>query len=281
MSRRWLLVVTVLLTGCATVTENTTPTTATTRPGPRSTTTTPDLSSTTTTVPEAIPSAEDILVDGEVSDEERELARWAVFTCLEEAGAETTFELYDVDPVVSRDFFDELEECRLPYVGLYRENRMPGDQFQLGLLGVVECTEDETGRDYGPKTVDEIGRLTPESHRTITAALNTDRPVYQGCYFDLYIAESRVLVDPEILGYRLDGDDPKRLLLRVAGCGYITSGMLVHETDQAVFVTATSVHIEEGPVEPCWLLHPIRLSDPIGDRRVVHDRTRAIIEEIG
>ena len=209
MSRRWLLVVTVLLTGCATVTEPpTTTASATTRPGLRSTTTTPDLSSTTTTVPEAIPSAEDILVDGEVSDEERELARWAVFTCLEEAGAETTFELYDVDPVVSRDFFDELEECRLPYVGLYRENRMPGDQFQLGLLGVVECTQDETGRDYGPKTVDEIGRLTPESHRTITAALNTDRPVYQGCYFDLYIAESRVLVDPEILGDAGPRDGP-------------------------------------------------------------------------
>jgi len=160
-----------------------------------------------------------MLSDEEVTEGERELARWAVFMSVDAAGADTTFELYDVDPVVSRDYGPALQECRLPYVGLYRENRMPGDQFDLGLLGVVACTEAQTGADYGPKTIDDIGRLTPESHRTITHALNTDRTIYQSCYFDLYIDEE--VVQPV--------------------------GELVDETEHSVIASVSTTFIEVAP----------------------------------
>lgn len=150
-----------------------------------------------------IPSPDEIMADGRVTDEERELARRAVFECITAAGADTTFELFDLDPVVQRDYPEEYQNCLWDYAGLSRRNEpLPGD-FDLGLLGVVECTEDLTGRDYGSKTVDEIGRLTAESHRTIQNAIDTDQASYDRCYAELR-SDDAVFGIIGAMGYRVD-----------------------------------------------------------------------------
>jgi hypothetical protein len=278
------LALALVLTACAgagttgsTSTDPSTRSTADDRVAAAPTATPATSTSTSTTWPANIPTAEEMLSDEEVTEGERELARWAVFMCVDAAGADTTFELYDVDPVVSRDYGPALQECRLPYVGLYRENRMPGDQFDLGLLGVVACTEAQTGADYGPKTIDDIGRLTPESHRTITHALNTDRTIYQSCYFDLYIDEERTVTDVSIVAYRLDDQDPRRLGLTLDSCGYVAVGELVDETEHSVIASVSTTFIEGGPEASCELLHPIRLRDPLGDRSVVDAGTGTVV----
>ncbi|MBW3666863.1 MAG: hypothetical protein KY394_04630 [Actinobacteria bacterium] len=216
--------------------------------------------------PETLPTPEEIMDDGVVTDEERELARRAVFDCLADAGADTTFELFDVDPVVRRDYPEAYQRCLFDYAGLSRGNNPPGDAFDLGLLGIVECVEDRTGGDFGPKTIDEIGRLTPEAHRTVTAAIQTEPVVYDECEYDLRGDPSRALSYPDITGYRLDDGNPKRVLLDLADCGYITTARLEEATADSVTVEVLST----GPIRgPCTIPHPVRLKDPLGDREVI------------
>jgi hypothetical protein len=183
----------------------------------------------TTTSIVRLPTADEIMADGEVTDEEREVARQAVFECLVDVGADTTFELFDIDPVVQRDYPDEYQDCLWKYTGIYRRNEFPDDRFNLGLLGVVECTEDRTGEFYGPKTVDEIGRLTDLSRETIFEAINQDEKAYEECLefvrgFDSiawFRSEDgqvvRIYDDNTLWGsfveYRFDDNDPKRISL--------------------------------------------------------------------
>jgi hypothetical protein len=227
---------------------------------------------TTTSVP--LPTPDEIMADGVVTDEERELARQAVYECIVDAGADTSFDLYDIDPVVWRDYGGELEDCRWPYTGLYREEEVPGDQFNMGLLGVVECTEDRTGKYYGPKTIDEIGRLTDDSRETIYKAINSDDAVYDECYAELLLAEDREITYAAIAEYRFDNADPKRISLRLTGCGYINGGQLIEETDTSVIVQAIIL----GDLDqPCWIQHPVRLKDPLGDRAVIDESTGELV----
>lgn len=231
-----------------------------------STSTTPAVATSTT----LLPTADEILADGEITDDERELARQAVFECLQGLGADTTLELFDIDPIVRRDYFEELQECQLPYVGIYRRVEVFDDQFDIGLLGVVRCTEDRTGRNYGPKTIDDIGRLTDESRETIFQAINTDEKIYKECFFELRLDPDREVKNPDITEYGFDDGNPKRVSLRVSACGYIPTGRLVAETETQVVVEAVTVG---EPDESCWILHPIRLKEPLGDRDIIDNTT--------
>lgn len=237
----------------------------------------PETSTTSTTAPSTtsstvqLPTAAEILADGEVTDEERGLARRAVYECVVDAGADTTFDLFDVDPVVKRDFGEEYDACFVEYKGLVVERLFPGDRFDFGLLGVVECTEDHTGKYYGPKTLDEIGRLTDESRDTIENALNADEVVYEDCHADLFPNEVGIVEFGTIIEYRFDDGDPKRISLKVEDCGYLYGGRLVEETDSTVIVDVVTRH--EGHGRPCWIRHPVRLKAPLGDRVVIDEAT--------
>jgi len=114
------------------------------------------------------------MADGEVTDEERELARRAVFECVVSAGADTTFELFDVDPAVQQHYFEEYSTCLGEYPGLPRMNEGANDQFALDLLGVVECTEDRTAgtTDLRQSTRSDASLMSPRHHRQGAA----DRP---------------------------------------------------------------------------------------------------------
>lgn len=57
----------------------------------------------------------------------------------------------------------------------------------------------------------------------------------------------------------------------------MTVGRLTGETELSVLVTVTTIFIDGGPTDACQLAHPIRLKEPLGDRRVVDDTTRAVI----
>lgn len=234
-----------------------------------------------------IPTAEEILADGEITDEERELARRAVFECLRDAGADTTFELFDVDPVVQRDYPEAYQDCHLPYPGISRRNEFPGDRFKLSLLGVVECVEDRTGKDYGPKTVDSIGRLTAAARETIFQAISQDELIYDECYELVHGWDTRIWIRnadgvvvpvdedntvwPSLVEYRFDDGDPKRISLKLDACGYNYDAWLIEETDTEVRVQG--ITIDDGPGEPCWLRHPIRLKHPLGDRVIIDETT--------
>jgi len=245
----------------------------------------------TTTSIVQLPTADEIMADGEVTDEEREVARQGVFECLVEAGADTTFELFDVDPVVQRDYPDEYQDCLWQYTGIYRRNEFPGDRFNLGLLGVVECTEDRTGKYYGPKTVDEIGRLTDLSRETIFQAINQDEAAYEECYElirgwgtiawfrtedgEVVRIDGGNTVWGSFVEYRFDDADPKRVSLKIAECGYVYDARLIEETNSVVRVQA--VTIDDGDGEPCWLRHPLRLKNPLGDRVIIDETTGKLI----
>lgn len=241
--------------------------TTTVGPGSKSTTSVPSSS---TSWPDDLPTAEEIMADGEVTDEERELARRAVFECVVAAGADTTFELFDVDPSVRQHHFEEYSACLGEYPGLPRMNEGPNDRFALDLLGVVECTEDRTGRYYGPKTVDEIGRLTPKSRATIDKALQNDRPDYEACYLETHDVDAAAVFG-EIIEYRFDSGDQRRISLRIENCGYIYGGYLIEETPTTVTVDAVSRG--EGLGHSCWLRHPLILKDPLGDRIIINETT--------
>lgn len=218
------------------------------------------------------------MADGEVSDEERELARRAVFECLVDAGADTTFELFDVDPVVQRDYPEAYQRCLFDYAGLSRRSDAPGDAFDLGLLGIVECVEDRTGRDFGPKTIDEIGRLTPEAHQTVTAAIQAEPEVYDSCEEEIRGDAVNTVIAANITGFRLDDGDPKRISLQLEECGYIADAWLVEETPEAVVTQARTSTPTAGA---CWIRHPLRLKDPIGDRPIIDEMTGRTVPETG
>jgi len=228
--------------------------------------------------PGSLPTAEEIMADGEVTDEERELARRAVFECVVAAGADTTLELFDIDPVVVRDYWDEVNSCIWQYGGLYLPETYPSDRFNLGLLGVVECVEDRTGKDFGDKTVDAIGRLTEAAHATIDRAVTEDLATYEACLEYLfpgnYASDCDAIDIPDpttsAVAYRFDGGDPQRLIVEVADCGYVVSGWLMEETPTTVTVWVRSVGADGNN---CRVRHPIRLKDALGDRLVIDDAT--------
>jgi len=219
-----------------------------------------------------LPTADEIIADGVVSTEERHLARRVVFECIRDAGADTTLELFDVDPVVARDYGDELHSCSKPYAGLYHADRFPRDRFSLGLLGIVECVEDRTGRNFGEKTVDEIGRLTDASRTTIEAALSAENDIFDECTVALEAAQEAGDGPPTtpVLEYRFDGGNARRLWLRISDCGYNTFGNLVEETATEVIVAVTSLADRGGD---CWIRHPVRLEQPLGDRPLIDEHT--------
>lgn len=246
-------------------------------------TSTSATASTSTTL---LPTADEILADGKITDEERELARRAVFECLRAAGADTTFELFDVDSVVQRDYPEAYQDCHLPYTGISRRNEFPGDRFDLSLLGVVECVEDRTGKNYGPKTVDPIGRLTDPARETIFQAINQDKLAYDECYELVHGWDVRVWIrvddgtvvptgdnslTPRLLEYRFDDGDPKRISLRLDSCGYNYGVWLIEET--ATEVRVEGVIIDDGPGDTCWIRHPVRLKDALGDRAIIDEST--------
>lgn len=246
-------------------------------------TTTSAPASTSTTL---IPTVDEIIADGEITDEERELARRAVFECLIDAGADTTFELFDVDPVVRHHYPEAYQDCHLPYMGISRRNEFPSDRFNLLLLGVVECVEDRTGKNYGPKTIDPIGRLTDAARETIFQAINQDKPVYDECYelvrgWDvrewIRVDDGTVVptgdnsVIPKLLEYRFDDGDPKRISIKLDFCGYNYGVWLIEET--ATEVRVWGVTIDDGPGDSCWIRHPVRLKDPLGDRVLIDEST--------
>ena len=245
-----------------------TPTTATVAPA--AVTTTAAAATTTTVVrPDQLPTAREIMADGLVTDHERELARIAVFECVIAAGADTTYELFDLDPVVRRDYRRELTDCQLNYPGLYRYEIFPRDRFNLGLLGVVECVEDRTGKFFGAKTVHEIGWLTEVSHDTIDAAVTEELDTYKECHRSV-LGEDADGGGTEIVGLALDHGDEKRLMIEVADCGYNVAGILVEETAAAVKVEAFSSGTAGAN---CWIRHPVRLKDPLGTRSVIDAST--------
>lgn len=223
-----------------------------------------------TTPTTSLPTREQIMADGQVTDEERELARRAVFDCLVEAGADTTFELFDVDGVVRRDFPEAYERCQGEYVGLARRNEVSESVFDLGLLGIVECVEDRTGRDFGPKTIDEIGRLTPESQRTVTRAIQAEPMVFDHCEREIRGNAVETVVHADVTGYRLDEGDPKRVLFHLADCGYVSGARLIEENADEVIV---QIMTSTPTMGPCWILHPVRLKNPLGDRSVINEAT--------
>lgn len=227
--------------------------------------------------PETLPTPEEIMADGVVTDEERELAREAVFQCLSDAGADTTFELFDVDPVVQRDYPEAYQSCLFGYAGLSRRNSPLGDAFDLGLLGIVECVEDRTGRDFGPKTIDEIGRLTPEAHRTVTAAIQAEPEMYDICEEEIRGDSVNTVVPAIITGFELDDGDPKRIWLQLEECGYITDTWLVEETRKSVVTQAWTSTPTFGS---CHIRHPVRLKDPIGDRPIIDETTGETVPEL-
>jgi len=235
-----------------------------------SSTSTTSLATTSTSTPADLPTAEEIMADGEVTDEERELARRAVFECVVSAGADTTFELFDVDPAVQQHYFEEYSACLGEYPGLPRMNEGANDQFALDLLGVVECTEDRTGRYYGPKTVDEIGRLTDESRDTIDKALQTDRPDYEACYLETHDVNAATVFG-EIIAFRFDDGARNRISLRIRNCGYLYGGYLIEETTTTITVNVVSRGEGLGP--SCWLRHPLVLKDSLGDRIIINGET--------
>lgn len=228
--------------------------------------------------PDTLPTPEEIMADGVVTDEERELARRAVFQCLSDAGADTTFELFDVDPVVQRDYPEAYQRCLFDYAGLSRRNNPPGDAFDLGLLGIVECVEDRTGQDFGPKTIDEIGRLTPEAHQTVTVAIQAEAETYDICEEEIRGDPVNTVIPATITGFRLDDGDPKRISLQLEECGYISVARMYEETTEWVVVSVTTSTPTLGS---CWIRHPVRLKDPIGDRPIIDETTGETVPEVG
>ncbi len=214
--------------------------------------------------------ADEILEDGEITNEERTLARQAVYECLAAAGADTTLELFDVDPIVKRDYWVEYNDCFAEFRGIVIDPPQPAELFDLSLLAVVECVEDRLGRQLGPKTVDEIGRLTQESLTTIEAALDADRDTYLDCQALPATFDPNLTYEP-IVGFRLEEGDPKRVELVVDSCGYFYGARLESETDTEVVVsfTAPGDHVTSD----CWTRHPVRLKDPLGGRPVIDAAT--------
>lgn len=53
-------------------------------------------------------------------------------------------------------------------------------------------------------------------------------------------------------------------------CGNIPTGQLVAETETQVVVEAVTVGEPDGS---CWILHPIRLKEPLGDRDIIDHTT--------
>jgi hypothetical protein len=231
-----------------------------------------DTVATTMTSTTMVPlTVEEILADGEVTDAERELAHRAVFDCVVDAGADTTYELFDYDPVVRRDYWNAYNECYGAFIGVTVPLTESSDRYDLSLIGVVECVEDRTGEYFGPKTVDEIGRLTEETIDTIELALNTDRDTYWACEGETRPIESGIEVYEPIIGYEFDDGDPKRISLRVADCGYVYGARLVSESDTTVTVLfiAPGEHLGRA----CTTRHPIRLKDPLGNRTIIDEAT--------
>ena len=223
--------------------------------------------------------ADQILADGEITAEEREEARHAVFRCVIEAGADTTLELFDVDPVVKRDYWDHYNACFDEFKGIVVDRPQGAQLFDLSLLGVVSCVEHQLGEDLGPKTVDLIGRLTPESLETIDAALNADRDLFLECR-DLPTTFDLEPADQPVVSYEFDGSDPKRIHLQVASCGYFYGTWLESEKDDSVVVRflAPGEHHQEN----CWTRHPVRLKDPLGDRSLIDATTgEEILQDSG
>ena len=223
--------------------------------------------------PDRYPTPDEIMADGEVTPGERELARRAVYDCVIAAGIDTTYELFDVDFTIRRDYPVELDACSLSYMGLYRANELDPADFDYLALGLVECVEDRTDRDFGEMPLDAIGRLTAQARDVVSRARQVEPDVYDQCARDRQaLVDESLDMDPsvQIVEYRFDNDDPQRVSVKIADCGYAPSVWLLEETEEEVTVAARSLKDREGA---CWIRHPVRLKYPLDQRPLIDELT--------
>ena len=134
---------------------------------------------------------ESILEDNFVSDEEVELAADTTVQCVIDAGGDAYWRYgpngYSIDVVTNeagRAFYPECEGRYLrqvQFVWAAQHDASPEEGF-LFYSAIVRCTEATTGQDFGDLTQDSLGFMSSEGHRTINAALNTERAVYMSCF---------------------------------------------------------------------------------------------------
>ena len=223
--------------------------------------------------PDRYPTPGEIMADGEVTPGERELARRAVYECIAAAGIDTSYELFDVDFTIRRDYPVALDACTLSYMGLYRANEINEADFDQRPLGLVECVEDRTDRDFGEMPLDEIGRLTEQTKAVVSHARQVEEAVYNECARDrqeLMDSDPGLDIQTPILEYRFDNDDARRISLKIADCGYVPTVWLIEETEESVTVWGRSLKDREGS---CWIRHPVRLKYPLDQRPLIDELT--------
>ena len=102
--------------------------------------------------------------------------------------------------------------------------------------------------------------------------------MYDICEEEIRGDPVNTVIPANISGYELDDGDPKRISLQLEECGYIASARLEEETSEWVVTAAMTSTPTAGS---CWIRHPLRLKDPIGDRPIIDETTGETVPGTG